>query len=77
MGGVADADVDAGLGRAVESPLLQPHRQPGATTRRVDDEIGGYLLTGVQPHPGHPPARRVEVRFGHPGLHDVDVRNGR
>ena len=41
MGGVADADVDAVLGRTVESPLLQPDRQPGAAARGVDDEVGG------------------------------------
>ena len=45
-------------GGAVKSPLLQPHRQPGAATRGVDDEIGGHLLTGIQPHAGHPLPRQ-------------------
>ena len=61
--GVADADVDAGLGRAVKSPLLQPDRQSGAPACGVD---GRNLLAGVEPHACHLLAHRVEARLGDP-----------
>ena len=66
MCGVADADVHAGLGRAVKSPLLQPDRQSGAPARGVDDEVSRNLLAGVEPHACHLLAHRVEARFGDP-----------
>ena len=74
---VGDADIDAVLGRAVKTPLLQPDRQPGAAARGVDDEIGRYRLTGVRLHAGHLLPDGVEYRLGDPGVHDVDVGDRR
>ena len=42
MGGIRDAHIDDVLAGTLESPLRQPHRQPGTTTGGVDNEIGRY-----------------------------------
>ena len=73
MGGVADADVDGVLARAVKSPLLQPYRQPGAAPGGVDDEIGVHRFTGIELHAGHPLPGGVESRLADRGVHYVDV----
>ena len=79
LGGVVDADVHGLLERALVSPLRQPHRQPGATARRVDDEVGAHEIArvsevgGIQQHTGHPTLRTVEPRLGHRAPHDLHV----
>ncbi len=77
--GVIDPDVDSRLRGALITPLVQPHRQPGATTGRVDHQIGGdelRLRTGdrrVQQHAGNPLQRGFEARLGDRALHNLDV----
>src|SRR6185312_1969698 len=58
----------------------QPHRQPGAPARRVDDEVGGdefrLPVVGagrIQQCTDHPLPRAVEPRLGHRAPHDRDV----
>jgi hypothetical protein len=59
--GVADADVDGDLVGAAVTPLLQPHRQPGAATGGVDHQVGRHGFASVEVDPGHPAA--FEDRF--------------
>ena len=77
LGGVVDADVHSLFGRALISPLRQPHRQPGAAARRVDDEVGftnvDRIVTRTQQHTGHPLSRSVEPRLLHGATHDLHV----
>ena len=73
MAGVGDADVDGLLAGTFVAPLLQPCGQPGATAGRVDDEIGGDDLVGVEQDTGDSSERGVVGRFGDGRVDDVDV----
>ena len=74
---IADAHVDRLFGRTLISPLLQPHRQPGAAAGGVDDQIGGdevgLVGVAVEQHAGHPLGVGVEPRLGHRAMLDLDV----
>ena len=73
MGGVADADVDGVLVWTVETPLRQPHRQPGAAASGVDDELCIHDIPRIQPDAGHPAPGGVVAGLADRGMHHVHV----
>ena len=78
MGGVVDADVERLLVGPAESPLLQPHRQPRASTGRVDHQVGSHtarLVAGLEEHPDHALLGRLVPGLGDAAPDQFDVRD--
>lgn len=63
---VGHPDLDRILPGALESPFLQPHRKPAATSGGVDHQVALDGLTVVEHHAGDPLGGRVELGMRDP-----------